>query len=150
MDDIHDLNPLEKPMHVNAYLMFKGNCEEAFRTYAQITGGKIEMMLPHRGSPAEAETPPEWQDKILHACLKIGDTTIMASDAPPGRQYNERGGFCMSLGVGNRAEAERVFAALADGGKITMPITPTFFAAAFGMLIDRFGVPWMVVCEKEG
>jgi PhnB protein len=135
-------------MQANVYLMFKGNCEEAFKYYAKVTGGKIEAMMPHKGSPAEAQTPPEWQDKILHASMKIGNTSIMASDAPPGRQYKENGGFCVSLGVDTPAEAERIFKALADGGNVHMPMDKTFFAARFGMLRDRFGTPWMVICEK--
>ena len=135
-------------MQANVYLMFKGDCEEAIRHYAKLTGGTIGMMMPHRGSPAEAQTPPEWQDKILHASLKIGDTSIMASDAPPGRQSKESGGFCISLGVDTPAEAERIFNGLADGGSVQMPMQKTFFAAKFGMLRDRFGIPWMVICER--
>ncbi len=136
-------------MHVNAYLMFKGNCEEAFKYYAKVTGGKIEMMMPHKGSPAEAQTPPEWQNKILHANLKIGNTNIMASDAPPGRQYKENGGFCVSLAVDTPEDAERIFNAFADGGTVGMPMSETFFALKFGMVNDRFGTPWMVICEKK-
>ena len=135
-------------MQANVYLMFKGNCEEAFKYYAKVTGGRIETMMPHKGTPAEAQTPPEWQNKILHASLRLGDTSIMASDAPPGRQSNDTGGFCVSLGVDTPAEAERIFKALADGGNVHMPMDKTFFAAKFGMLRDRFGIPWMVICEK--
>ena len=135
-------------MQANVYLMFKGNCEEAFKYYAKVTGGTIEAMMPHKGSPAEAHTPAEWQNKILHANLKIGNTSIMASDAPPDRQYKETGGFCVSLGVDTPAEAERIFAGLSEGGNTYMPMGPTFFAERFGMLTDRFGIPWMVICEK--
>jgi len=137
-------------MQANVYLMFKGNCEEAFKYYAQITGAKIETMMSHRGTPAEKHTPNEWRDKILHASMKIGNTSIMASDAPPGRQHKEVGGFCVSLGVDTPAEAERIFAALCDGGQTPgMAMGPTFFAERFGMVTDRFGTPWMVVCEKK-
>ena len=135
-------------MQANIYLMFKGNCEEAFKYYAKVTGGTIETMMPHKGSPAEQHTPAEWLDKIMHARLKIGGTRIMASDAPPGRQYKERGGFCVSLGVDTPAEAERIFNALADGGTTGMAMAETFFAVRFGMVTDRFGIPWMVICEK--
>ncbi len=135
-------------MHTNIYLMFKGDCEEAFKYYAKVTGGKIEAMMPHKGSPAEAQTPPEWQNKILHAHMKIGDTSVMASDAPPGRQYKEKGGFCVSLAADTPAEAVRIFNALADGGSVQMAMDKTFFAEKFGMLVDRFGTPWMVICEK--
>lgn len=136
-------------MHTNPYLMFKGNCEEAFRSYAEITGGTIMEMHRYNSAPPGMPMPPEWQEKLMHARLKIGDTVIMGSDAPPGRQFGERGGFQMSLAVDSKTEAERIFAALSDGGNVSMPMGPTFFAAAFGMLTDRFGVPWMVVCEKE-
>jgi len=136
-------------MYTTPYLMFKGECEEALNFYARVTGGTVLMMMKHRGSPAEAHTAPEWQDKIMHGRIKIGDAIIMASDAPPGRQYRERGGFCMSLQVENKSDAARMFAALSEGGNVTMPLDETFFADAFGMLTDRFGVPWMVACEKK-
>ena len=136
-------------MQANVYLMFKGNCEEAFQFYAKVTGAKIAMMMPHKGSPAEAQTPAEWQNKILHASLTIGNTRIMASDAPPGRQYKENGGFCVSLSVDTPEDAERIFNAFADGGSVGMPMAETFFALKFGMVNDRFGTPWMVVCEKK-
>lgn len=136
-------------MKVSPYLMFKGTCEEAFNYYAELTGGKIEAMLKHRGSPAESQTPPEWLDKILYACMTIGDTAIRASDAPPGRQHKETGGMCVCLHVDSLAEAERIFAGLSDGAvATTMPMGQTFFAVRFGMVTDRFGTPWMVICEK--
>lgn len=136
-------------MQANIYLFFNGNCEEAFAHYAKVMGARIETMMPHKGTPAEQEMLPEWRDKILYACLKIGDTAIMASDAPPGRQHDRAQGFSVSLGVDTPAEAERIFAALCDGaGPPTMAMGPTFFAARFGMVTDRFGVPWMIVCEK--
>ena len=135
-------------MQANVYLFFKGNCEEAFKFYAKATGGTIETMMSHRGTPAEAQTPAEWRDKILYASLKIGNTSIMASDAPPGRQPEETGGFSISLGVDTPAEAERIFAALSDGGVAGMPMQETFFATRFGMVTDRFGISWMVICQK--
>jgi PhnB protein len=134
-------------MKVNPYLFFKGNCAEAFKLYADVLGGKIVAMMPHKGSPAEAQTPKEWQDKIMHARLDIGDQMIMASDAPPGHQAN-MGGFSISLDVATPAEAERVFAGLSKGGTVGMPLGETFFAKSFGMLTDRFGTPWMIICPK--
>ncbi|MDE2181425.1 MAG: VOC family protein [Alphaproteobacteria bacterium] len=137
-------------MQANAYLMFNGDCEEALRYYAKVTGGTIEAMMPHRGTPAEAQTPEEWRDKIIHARLKIGDTIVMASDAPPGHQHKETAGFSICLRVDSDADAERIFAALADGARATgMPMGPTFFASRFGMVTDRFGTPWMVIHEKK-
>jgi PhnB protein len=73
-------------MKINPYLFFKGNCEEAFKVYAEVFGGKILAMLPHKGSPAEAQTPAEWQSKIMHAAMQLGEQTLMASDAPPGHR----------------------------------------------------------------
>lgn len=137
-------------MQVNTYLMFKGDCEEAFKFYAAATGGEIVEVHRYNSDPSGMPLPPGWSDKIMHARLKLGDTVIMGSDAPPGRQFGERGGFQLSLGFPTKAEAERVFAALSEGGKIGMPMGPTFFAAAFGMATDRFGLSWMVICEKEG
>jgi len=136
-------------MQASVYLMFKGNCEEAFQYYAKVTGGTIGMMMANRGSPAEQHTPAEWQDKILHASLTIGGTRIMASDGLPGRQHKDVGGFCVSLGVDSSADAERIFAAFSEGGNVSMPMGETFFAERFGMVTDRFGTPWMVVCEKK-
>jgi PhnB protein len=134
-------------MKINPYLFFKGNCEEAFKTYADVLGGKIEAMLPHKGSPAEAHTPKEWHDKIMHAALKIGDQLLMASDAPPGHQ-STMSGFSVSIEVPTVADAERVFAGLSKGGTVGMPLQETFFAKSFGMLTDRFGTRWMINCAK--
>ena len=134
-------------MKTNTYLFFNGNCEAAFKFYADVLGGKIEAMLPHAGTPAEEHVPPEWRDKIMHAKLTLGDSVLMASDAPP-PSGEEMKGFSVSLHVDAPAEAERVFHALADGGSVTMPIAETFWAARFGMLTDRFGTPWMVNCDK--
>jgi PhnB protein len=134
-------------MNLNAYLTFNGNCEAAFRAYEKILGGKIEAMLPHKGTPAEGHVPAEWQDKIMHACMTIGDTVLMASDSPPSFQQPMQG-FSVSIQIETPAEAERVFHALAEGGSIRMPIQETFWAQRFGMLVDRFGTPWMINCQK--
>ena len=134
-------------MQVNAYLTFDGNCEAAFRFYEKVLGGKIVAMFPHKGSPMEKECGAEWQDKIMHARMTIGDTVLMASDAPPNYQ-EERKGFSVNINARTPEEADRVFHALADGGEVRMPIQETFWALRFGMLVDRFGTPWMVNCEK--
>jgi len=91
--------------------------------------------------------PPEWHDKIMHARLTVGDETLMGSDAPPGR-YEAMKGFSVTLGIADPADAERIFQALAQGGTVRMPIQPTFWAQRFGMLVDRFGTPWMINCEQ--
>ena len=134
-------------MRMNPYLLFNGRCEEAFQFYAQCLGGKIEAMMPFAGTPAEQEVPAEWRKKIIHASLTVGDQVLMASDAPPGR-YEEPRGFSVSLNVKTPAEAERIFQALTENGKVQMPLQQTFWAARFGMVVDRFGIPWMVNCEQ--
>ena len=132
---------------LNAYLHFNGNCEEAFKSYAQILGGKIETMMPHEGSPAAGQVSADWQKKILHARLKVGNDVLMASDAPPGH-FKTPQGFSVSISVAEPADADRIFHALAEKGTVIMPIAKTFFAQRFGMLIDKFGIPWMVNCDQ--
>jgi len=134
-------------MQLNTYFFFTGQCKEAFEFYAKVLGGKIEMMLPHTGSPAEQHVPAEWRDKILHARLVIGDNVLMASDAPPGRQ-SKTGGFAVNISLRDAAEGERIFRALEESGNVLMPYSETFWAERYGMLTDRFGVTWMVNVEK--
>jgi PhnB protein len=136
----------EPPMQVNPYLFFAGNCEAAFKYYEKILGGKIDAMMAHTGTPASAHVPPEWQDKILHARLVVGDWFLMASDAPPDR-YQPMQGFYVTVGLDTPAEAERVFKAFSDGGTVRMPMEKTFWAERFGMCVDRFGTPWMINCD---
>jgi PhnB protein len=134
-------------MRVNPYLFFNGQCEAAFKYYAKCLGAKIEAMMSHEGTPAACQVPSEWAKKIVHARLNLGGTLLMASDAPPGR-YEKPQGFSVSLLVDTPQEAERVFNALADNGTVTMPIGETFWAVRFGMLVDQFGIAWMINCEK--
>jgi PhnB protein len=133
-------------VQLNPYLLFNGQCEAAFKFYAETLGGKIETMLTHAGTPAEEHVPAEWLDKILHARLTVGDQVLLASDAPPGR-YEQPKGFSVSIQLKDKANGERIFKALAEGGTIQMPFEKTFWAAGFGMCVDRFGIPWMVNCE---
>jgi PhnB protein len=130
------------------YLHFDGNCEEAVNFYAATLGGKIIMMLKPEDTPAGPECAPEFKSKIMHARMTIGDSVLMASDCPPGR-YDVPKGMSVNISVDSPAEADRIYAALAEGGKETMPIEETFWAQRFGMCIDRFGTPWMVNCEKR-
>jgi PhnB protein len=134
-------------MQLNPYLLFNGQCEEAFKFYEQTLGGKIEAMMTHVGTPAEKQVPLEWRDKILHARMTVGNELLMGSDAPPGR-YEAPKGFSVSLQLKDVAKAERIFNALAENGKVQMPFQQTFWAARFGMLVDRFGIPWMINCEQ--
>lgn len=133
-------------MKINPYLYFSGQCEEAFKFYERCLGGKIEMMMAHRGSPAEQLTPPEWLDKILHARLNVGGEILMASDAPPGHQKKPQG-FSVSIQIKELANAERIFKAMSENGSVSMPFQKTFFTQGFGMLNDQFGIPWMINCE---
>lgn len=134
-------------MQANPYLTFSGQCREAFEFYARVLGGKIETMMPARGTPAEAHVPPEFRDKILHARLTLDGAIIMGADSPPD-QFAKPQGFSVALHVKTPAEAERIFNALSQGGSVAMPLGETFWAARFGMCTDRFGTPWMVNCEK--
>ena len=134
-------------MQLNPYLTFNGQCEAAFKFYEKCLGGKIEAMLTHEGTPAEQQVPSEWRNKILHARLTVGDQVLMGSDAPPER-YEKPQGFSVSLNIDNPGEAERIFRALSENGNVHMPMQQTFWAARFGMCVDRFGTPWMVNCEK--
>lgn len=131
---------------VNTYLLFSGDCEEAFKFYAQVLGGEIESMIPHRGTEAEGFVPPNWLDKVMHASMKVGGGRLMGSDAPPER-FEKPQGFSVNLAIATVDEAERIFGLLAEGGSVTMPIGKTSWAARFGMLVDRFGIPWMINCE---
>jgi PhnB protein len=133
-------------MQLNPYLHFDGQCETAMQFYAQVLGGQIVAMLRHTGTPMEQHVPAEWRDKIMHARLIVGDKVLMASDVPPGCNEAMKG-FAVTLGIEDPTEAERVFHALADGGTVRMPIQQTFWATRFGMLVDRFGTPWMINCE---
>ena len=134
-------------MRINPYLTFDGRCEAAFKFYEKALGGKIAMMMPYEGTPAAGHVPVEWRAKIMHASLSLGDQVLMGSDAPP--QFREEPkGFSVSLNIPDQAEAERVFHALAEGGAVKMPIGETFWALRFGMLVDQFGIPWMVNCES--
>ena len=134
-------------MKLTNYLNFNGQCEAAFHFYESCLGGKISFMITHGDSPMANQVSPEWRDKVMHATLVMGDQTLMGSDAPP-EHYQRPAGMYVSLGIETPAEAERVFQALAENGTIQMPIQKTFWSARFGMLIDQFGIPWMINCEQ--
>ncbi|MCU1257478.1 MAG: glyoxalase/bleomycin resistance protein/dioxygenase [Bryobacterales bacterium] len=134
-------------MKLNTYLMFNGQCEAAFRFYERCLGGRIATMMTHEGSPMAGHVPPEWGKKIMHATLVVGDQVLMGSDAPPGH-YKQPQGFSVAIGISSVADAERIFQALAENGTVQMPMQETFWALRFGMLVDQFGIPWMINCEK--
>ena len=133
---------------VHTYLFFNGQCEEAFKFYEECLGGQIQAMMTPRGTPMEDETPGEWHNMIMHACLSVGDQMLMGSDCPPD-QYSEPKGFSVHLSVETPAEAERIFHALSAAGRVTMPLEQTFWATRFGMLVDQFGTPWMISCSGD-
>jgi PhnB protein len=133
-------------MQINPYLNFDGHCEEAFQLYAKCLNGKVEYLATYEGSPAEAMAPPEWRKKVLHVSLTAGGNVIMGCDAPPGH-FNKPQGFAVSLNLKDAAETERIFKELSAGGTVQMPLQKTFFAESFAMFTDRFGTPWMVVCN---
>jgi PhnB protein len=134
-------------MQLSPHLNFNGNCETAFKFYEKCLGAKITFMMPYEGSPLANEVPAEWRGKILHASLQVGDALILGADAPPGR-YEKPQGFSVTLSPKDPAEAERIFVGLSESGTVTMPMQGTFWAARFGMLVDQFGIPWMINCQK--
>jgi PhnB protein len=138
-------------MQVQAYLNFNGRCEEALEFYRGAVGAEIELMMRMKESPEPpppGSQPPGMENKIMHASFRIGETTLMASDGRcTGATTFE--GITLSLTVADETECKRRFAALAEGGQVHMPLTKTFFSPSFGMLADRFGVPWMVLVRQE-
>jgi PhnB protein len=136
-------------MKLNAYLTFDGDCKEAFEYYRNVLGGEITFMLSHRDSPAAEQTSPEWLDKIMHARLAIGGNVLMGSDSPP-QYFITPQGFTVSIAVDDSSEGLRIFNALAEGGIVRMPFEKTFWAEGFGMVVDRFGTPWMVNAGMAG
>jgi len=134
-------------MQINAYLTFNGTCEAAFRFYQQCLGGKLVAMVRHSETPMAQQTPAQWQDKIIHARLVVGDQVLMGSD-PPADYYEPSKGFSVTVNIEKPADADRVFQALSEGGTVRMPMQKTFWALRFGMLTDKFGIPWMINCEE--
>ena len=128
---------------LDTYLFFDGNCAEAMRFYERTLGGKLFMMT-HRESPMGAQTPPGSADRIMHARLDLDGRILMASDSMVGQPYEGMHGFSLSLVYPTVEEARKVFDALAQKGKVTMPMQETFWVEVFGMLTDRFGTGWMV------
>ena len=138
-------------MQIENYLFFGGNCEEALKFYEASLGGKTVMLHRYGGSPMDnADLPATWRNKVMHATFEAEEARFMASDAMPGQPTPTYTGFAMSINIPkDKAKAEKVFHALAAGGTVTMPFGPTFWGAHFGMLMDQFGVPWMVNCDDS-
>jgi PhnB protein len=135
-------------MKMHAYLMFDGQCEAAFNRYAEVFGGKLEMMR-YADSPEDMEVPAEYLQRVMHVCLTVGDQLLMASDNLPQYPYEGIKGCSVSLQVDNVPEAERLYEALSAGGSVQMELQATFWATRFAMLTDRFGVSWMINCMVD-
>jgi len=137
---------------IQPYLFFNGNCEQAVEFYRKALGAEVEMMMRFKDSP-EPPPPgvlaPGYEDKIMHTSFRVGQTTVMASDGC-GTEKNGFHGFSLSLAVPTEAEADRYFNALSDGGKVQMPLGRTFWSPRFGMLVDRFGIGWMINTVPAG
>src|SRR5262249_17735005 len=131
---------------IQPYLFFNGRCEEAVEFYRKALGAEIQMMMRYKESPEPPEpgmVPPGFENKIMHTSFRVGETTVMASDGCSAEQQKFQG-FSLSVSVPNESDADRVFAALADGGQVQMPLMKTFWSPRFGMVADRFGIGWMV------
>jgi PhnB protein len=136
-------------MKINAYLIFDGQCEAAFKFYQQCLGGDIVAMIPFGETPESESVPAEWRSKIIHACLEVNGQVLMGSDTCPEYPYEGIKGAHVSLNVETVEEAQRVFERLSENGTVSVPLEETFWAARFAMLVDRFGVPWMINCDKR-
>ena len=138
-------------MKIEPYLFFDGRCEEAIQFYGRTLGAKVEMLMRYKDSPEPPPpgmVPPGSENKVMHASITIGDSRVMASDGGCQGKPDFKG-FSLSITVANEAEADRVFAALSDGGTVQMPLGKTFFSPKFGMVSDKFGVGWMVIVYGE-
>jgi PhnB protein len=133
-------------MEIAPYLLFLGNCKEAFKFYQEVLGGELNVMT-YGQSPEAAKMPQAMRDQVIHARLSAGDIVVMGSDCPP-EHYKKPQGFSISLSAEDPAEIERIFNALVQGGQVQMPLGQTFWSAKFGMLEDKFGVAWMVNCTR--
>lgn len=147
-------NSPQRPAHTNLqvqpYLRFDGTCDEAIAFYRSAVGAEVVMRMPFKDCPDRAACPPDSDDKVMHAALRIGASTVLMSDGRCERRA-KFDGFCLSLTAPGVREAEELFSKLAVGGEVTMPLASTFFSERFGMLTDRFGVAWMVyVALPEG
>jgi PhnB protein len=137
-------------MQIQPYLFFDGRCEEALDFYRRAIGAEVEMLMRFKESPEKPpadKVPPGSDNKVMHACFRVGDTRVMASDGHCAGKPSFQG-FSLSLSARDEAEAERLFNALSDRGQVQQPLIKTFFSPRFGMVADRFGVSWMVIVAQ--
>ena len=136
-------------MQVSPYLSFNGQCEQAFAFYEQCLGGSCGPVFRYGGSPMADQVPDDWQDKVMHASITVGGLVLMGGDVVP-LAYEQPKGFSLSLQMSSTADAERIFEELSQGGNVVLALEKTFWAARFGMVVDRFGIPWLINCEEPG
>jgi PhnB protein len=132
-------------MKLNTYVNFAGKCAEAFRYYEQHLGGKVSMMMTHAQAPDQSPVDPAWKDAVLHARITVGGTDLLAADIPNAEPMRSA---YLTLACDSDSEAERIFAALSDGGRVLMAMEETFFASRFGQVRDRFGLNWMILHNR--
>ena len=132
-------------MTLKAYINFAGRCAEAFRYYEQHLGGRVDMVMTHGEAPDQTRVDPDWTNAVLHASMSLGGTELLGADIPGAQPMRSA---YLTVGVDSDAEAERVYAALSDGGRVLMPMEETFFASRFAQVQDRFGVNWMILHER--
>src|SRR5262245_18819421 len=140
-------------MEVQSYLIFNGRCEEAINFYKKSLGAKVEMMMRFKENPDKEKmgaecVPPGGDEKVMHSSFKIGETVVMHSDGMSYDHKPEFKGFSLTVTAKDEAEADKLFNALSDGGKVNMPLGKTFFSPRFGMVADKFGVGWMVIVPQ--
>lgn len=138
----------DSKLEISAYLSFKGDCEAAFRFYEEALGATPGLLFRYADSPMADVVPEGWEKKIMHGSVRVGQHLIEGADVPPER-YEEPKGFSLSLNARSAQEADSLYEQLAKGGRVVYPIAKTFWSERFGMVVDRFGVPWMVNCEPR-
>ena len=135
-------------MQMSPYLSFKGDCEAAFKFYEQCLSGQLGAIFRYAGSPMANQVPADWSDKVMHGSVTVGDQVLMGADIATAH-YEEPKGFSLSLQMKSTADAERIFLELAKNGRVVLPLEKTFWAERFGMVVDRFGIPWLINCEAS-
>ena len=134
-------------MQIQPYLFFDGRCDDALEFYKKAVGAEVDMLMRFKDAPDQSMISPGSKDKVMHAQFEVGDTKVLVSD---GRNTGapKFDGFALAISANSEAEADRMFAALAEGGQVTMPLAKTFFSPRFGMLADKFGVHWMILVAQ--
>jgi len=136
-------------MQMITYVNFPGSCEEAFRFYEVSLRGRLGEIFRYAGSPMADQVSADWQDKVMHGSVTVGENLLMGADVVPDR-YEQPQGFSLSLQLDDTTEAERMFRELSERGRVVMPLEQTFWAARFGVVVDRFGIPWTINCDVPG